>query len=236
MAAIAARPGQAPVAVIAEKVWHQRFASDPHIVGRITRVNNRAVTIVGVAPDLTTGWLTPPNVWMPYTAQPYMDSSRNGFTDDTLLWLTLAGRLAPGFSRSQVRAEFDILERQEDRLHPGTRHRGHHHRWLLALGVRTLFLRARSLPAHLLPGLVHPGVAHRLRQRGHAPALARRLAPPRNRRPPFARRAARTPGPHADHREPDHGGASPAPPASTSCATCRNRSSATWRRAPRSTR
>ncbi len=114
-----ASPGAVPAAVIAEKVWHQRFASDPHIAGRITRVNNRAVTIVGVAPDLTTGWLTPPNVWIPYTSQPYMDSSRNGFTDSSLLWLTLAGRVAPGFSRSQVRAEFDILERQEDQLHPG---------------------------------------------------------------------------------------------------------------------
>ena len=114
-----AAPGQVPVAVIAEKVWHQRFASDPHIVGRVARVNNRAVTIVGVAPDLTTGWLTPPNVWLPFTAQPYMDSSRNGFTDSALLWLTLAGRVAPGFSRSQVRAEFDILERQEDQFHPG---------------------------------------------------------------------------------------------------------------------
>src|ERR1019366_487346 len=48
-----------------------------------------------------------------------MDSSRNGFTDDTLLWLTVAGRLAPGFSHSQVKAEFDILERQEDLYHPG---------------------------------------------------------------------------------------------------------------------
>jgi predicted permease len=114
-----ASPGQVPAAVIGEKVWHQRFASDPHIVGRITRVNNRAVTIVGVAPDLTTGWLTPPNVWIPYTSQPYMDSSRNGFTDSSLLWLTLAGRLAPGFSRSQARAEFDLLEHQEDRLNPG---------------------------------------------------------------------------------------------------------------------
>ena len=112
-------PGQAPVAVIGEKVWHQRFASDPRIIGRVTRVNNRPVTIIGVAPDLTTGWLTPPNIWLPYTGQPYFDSSRNGFTDDTLLWLTLAGRLAPGFSHSQVRAEFDILERQEDLYHPG---------------------------------------------------------------------------------------------------------------------
>jgi len=88
-------------------------------VGRIAHVNNRPVTIVGVAPDLTTGWLTPPNVWLPYTAQPYMDSSRNAFADNSLLWLKLAGRLAPGFSQSQVRSEFEILERHEDRSHPG---------------------------------------------------------------------------------------------------------------------
>ena len=112
-------PGQAPVAVISEKIWHQRFGSDPHIVGRMVRINNRPATIVGVAPDLTTSWLTPPGVWLPYTAQPYMDSSRNGFTDDSLLWLMFAGRLAPGYSESHVRAEFNILERQEDRQHPG---------------------------------------------------------------------------------------------------------------------
>jgi predicted permease len=118
-AADCAAPGQAPVAVISEKVWHQRFASDPHIAGRVTRVNNRPVTIVGVAPDLTSSWLEPRDIWLPYTAQPYMDSSRNGFTDDALLWLNLAGRMAPGFSRGQAQAEFNILERQEDRLHPG---------------------------------------------------------------------------------------------------------------------
>lgn len=112
-------PSQAPVAVISEKVWRQRFASDPHISGRVTRVNNRFVTIVGVAPDLTTGWLTPPNLWLPLTAQPYFDNSRNGFLDDSLLWLTLAGRLAPGSSPAHVRAEFEALERREDRLHPG---------------------------------------------------------------------------------------------------------------------
>src|SRR6185369_10425331 len=67
----------------------------------------------------TTGWLTPPNVWLPYTAQPYMDNSRNAFTDNALLWLQLAGRMAPGFSRGQVSSEFDILEQREDRYHPG---------------------------------------------------------------------------------------------------------------------
>jgi predicted permease len=153
-------PGQAPVAVIGEKVWHQRFASDPRIVGRVTRVNNRPVTIVGVAPDLTTSWLTPPNIWLPYTAQPYMDSSRSGFTDDTLLWLTLAGRLAPGYSRAHVRAEFDMLERQEDRLHPGraTAIETTDGSWLaefeLYMGARELFLLAFFLGSFTLVLLI----------------------------------------------------------------------------------
>ena len=112
-------PGQAPVAVINVKTWRTRFGADPHIVGRSMRLDNRPVTIVGVVPDVTTGWLTPPSVWIPYTGQPYMDSTRNAFTEENVLWLSLAGRLAPGFSRSQAQAEFNILEHQEDKNHPG---------------------------------------------------------------------------------------------------------------------
>ena len=112
-------PGQAPVAVINAKTWHTRFASDPRILNRTVRVNNRPVTIVGVVSDLTTSWLNPPAIWIPYTSQPYMDPSRNAFADEAVLWLSLAGRLAPGVSRSQAQAEFNILEHQEDRLHPG---------------------------------------------------------------------------------------------------------------------
>ncbi len=200
-------PGEAPVAVIAEKVWHQRFASDPHIAGRITRVNNRPVTIVGVAPDLTTGWLTPPNVWIPFTAQPYMDSSHNGFTDDTLLWLTLAGRLAPGILATArcVPNSTYWNGRKTDPI-PGraTAVTTTDGSWLSEFELYST--GARSVPAHVLSRLFHAGPVDRLRQRGHAPALPRRGAPSRDRRAPFARRATHTPGPHADHREPDYGG------------------------------
>src|SRR5260370_30836988 len=37
------------------------------------------------------------------------------------MWLSLAGRLAPGFSRSQAQAEMNILAQQQDRLHSGRR-------------------------------------------------------------------------------------------------------------------
>jgi predicted permease len=111
---------QIPAGVISAKVWRTRFSSDPRIVGRAVRINNRMVTIVGVAPDLTSSWGTPtPSVWLPYTAQPYLNPDRSGFTDDAFLWLNLAGRLAPGYSAGQVRAELDALERREDSKHAG---------------------------------------------------------------------------------------------------------------------
>jgi putative ABC transport system permease protein len=110
---------QIPAGVISAKVWRTRFSSDPRVVGRTARVNNRFVTIVGVVPDLTSSWGTPPSVWLPYTAQPYLNPGRNGFTDDAFLWLSLVGRLAPGYSAGQLRAELDALERREDGKHTG---------------------------------------------------------------------------------------------------------------------
>jgi predicted permease len=112
-------PGQAPVAIISESLWHNRFGSDPHMIGRVIQVNNRPVPVAGVVPDRTSGWTVPASIWLPYTAIPYFDPSRTAFTQDDNLWLSLAGRLAPGFSRSQAQAELNILAHQEDRLHQG---------------------------------------------------------------------------------------------------------------------
>jgi putative ABC transport system permease protein len=114
-------PGQAPVAVMSESVWHSRFASDPRAVGRVVRVNNRPVTLIGVVPDRTSGWTRPPGLWLPYTAVPYFYPGHNIFQREEFLWLSLAGRLAPGFSRSHAEAELKILAHQQDRLHSGRR-------------------------------------------------------------------------------------------------------------------
>ncbi|HTP33823.1 MAG TPA: ADOP family duplicated permease, partial [Candidatus Acidoferrales bacterium] len=114
-------PGQAPVALISENVWHTRFHSDPHIIGRSARINNRTIPIVGVVSDRTSLWVQPVGVWVPYTVQPYFDVDRNFFQDDAFLWLFLAGRLAPGYNRAQAEAEFNGLERQLDVLAPGRR-------------------------------------------------------------------------------------------------------------------
>jgi predicted permease len=105
---------QPPVAVINERIWHTRFASDPHVIGRLVSLNNRPATVVGVVPDRTAGWTRPASIWIPFTAQSYFDAGRDVLHNDSLLWLMLAGRLAPGYTRERAQAEFNILAQQGD--------------------------------------------------------------------------------------------------------------------------
>jgi predicted permease len=114
-------PGVAPAAVISDALWRTRLGSDPRIVGRVIQVNNRPVTVVGVVPAGTSGWTRPPYIWLPFTAQAYFDPGRPLFRSDDYLWLSLAGRLAPGYTRSRAEAEFNILAAQQDAEHPGRR-------------------------------------------------------------------------------------------------------------------
>lgn len=77
-------PGQAPVAIVSEATWRSRFASDPKIIGRVIQINNRLMPVVGVVAATTSGWIVGPavSVWIPYTAQPYLDPTLNLFKED----------------------------------------------------------------------------------------------------------------------------------------------------------
>src|SRR4051794_33375048 len=115
-------PGQAPAIVVSETVWRTRLGGSTAAVGRIAMLNSRMVTIVGVVPDGTSGWLgRPASLWLPFTSQTYFEPGRNAFESESELWLWMAGRMAPGSSRSRVKAEFNILARQQDAARPGRR-------------------------------------------------------------------------------------------------------------------
>src|SRR4029453_11229060 len=44
-------PDASPVVVLSHRYWRDRLGADPSIVGRQIRINNRAMTIVGVAQE-----------------------------------------------------------------------------------------------------------------------------------------------------------------------------------------
>ncbi|HEX5108844.1 MAG TPA: ABC transporter permease [Vicinamibacterales bacterium] len=118
-----------PVAVISERAWRRRFAADPAIVGRPLAYGRHVLTIVGVAPDLRSNAdLAGFALWLPYTLQPQLQDlfrSRSGSCEPSdsppckawmiqnSRWLSLAGRLAPGFSRSAAAAELKVLTSRE---------------------------------------------------------------------------------------------------------------------------
>ena len=107
---------QAPeaVAVLNYTTWQNRFGGDPSIVGRSVRLDEIPFTVVGVAPERFTG--TDPNradFWLPLAARRVMrphDPNVVAFlTKIDYCCTSMAGRLAPGYTREQGSAEVELL-------------------------------------------------------------------------------------------------------------------------------
>jgi hypothetical protein len=114
-------PGQAPVVVVSEELWRDRLGADPHLVGKVIQINEQAFTVVGIAPAGFYGRINRASLWIPYTAQPLLQTELNNFQNPDASWLVLNGRLAPGVSRFTAEAELSIIARQQDRLTAGRR-------------------------------------------------------------------------------------------------------------------
>lgn len=101
--------GSEPVAVVSEGFWRRASGGDPAFVGRrLTWGGNRTVVVVGVAPAVV-DYPLGTQIWMPATA---VFDGRSGHFDarnPTFAQFELLGRLAPGVSVQQARAELAII-------------------------------------------------------------------------------------------------------------------------------
>lgn len=112
-----ATPGAAPVVVISEEMWRQRFSADPHIVGTEILLNRRPFRVVGVTPARFSGQLKA-GIWIPWTMQAFFHGE-DLFRRSSAPWLVVEGRIRPGYSKSAAKAEARIVASQQDNLHPG---------------------------------------------------------------------------------------------------------------------
>jgi predicted permease len=99
-------PGMPP-AVLSYGFWRRRFGGDPSVVrGRTIVVNGHRFAIVGVMPRDFNGLAVDmaPDVRIPLRAYPLLVN----FNKDQMLF-EVAGRLKPGFTRSQAEAECRAL-------------------------------------------------------------------------------------------------------------------------------
>jgi predicted permease len=121
--------GAHPVAVVSHAYWTTHLGADPDVVGRRLLVNGRTLQIVGVAPQgfegTTLGMRTA--VYVPILQAPSIDpffGAAEELRDRTRHWVYAFGRLRPGATPEQARAELTatmrpILRDVELPLHAG---------------------------------------------------------------------------------------------------------------------
>ena len=102
-------PNAQPVAILSDEFWNRRFLRDPSLLGRRLILNGTDVAIVGIAPAGFGGTsLTIPDLWVPIALKsslaPQADMSHILFRG------LVYGRLRPGVSQNQARAELNALE------------------------------------------------------------------------------------------------------------------------------
>ena len=99
------RPGAPPVAVIGHDVWESRFGRDPGVVGRAVRLGRTAHTIVGVMPA-GFGFPISHSYWVPLRVDLTAHAPGTGPE------LEVFGRLAPGATKEQAKAELTVIGRR----------------------------------------------------------------------------------------------------------------------------
>jgi putative ABC transport system permease protein len=95
------------VAILSYSFWRSDFGADPNVIGRAIHLDNKAVTVIGVLPrDFEFALAESSPLWVPLHTNAYTATARNA------RWLEVMGRLAPGVSIEQARAEMEAITAQ----------------------------------------------------------------------------------------------------------------------------
>ena len=102
-------PGKDPVIVISHDYWQRRFGGDASVLGRTVRLNNYPVTIIGVTDPAFIGEVVGDRIdfWVPMMMQPLVMPTRPFLESANVSTLLLIGRLKPGATVAQAKANVD---------------------------------------------------------------------------------------------------------------------------------
>ena len=113
------RAGADPVAIISYSYWQRRFGADPSVTARRIAINGVSFAIIGVTmPEffgLQAGSAL--DVSMPFAVQAQVlpnlaEPGVSLFTAADHWWIEVMGRLRPGITQEQARANLDVVFRQ----------------------------------------------------------------------------------------------------------------------------
>ena len=112
-------PGASPVIVISHSLWQRRFGGSDTVIGRSVTVNGAPFTIIGVGPAGFHGVnsLFGPDGWVPTMmyGQVLPAQFRTWMNERRALVFTLAGRLKPGTTIDQARANLVSVAKSLER-------------------------------------------------------------------------------------------------------------------------
>lgn len=113
-------PGASPVVVLGDELWRSRFGADPLIVGKSVSLNRAKFVVIGIAAPGFLGldpW--PSAFWAPITMQKALEPDTDLLSEDNTGWLALLGRMRPGVTLAEVRADLGVIAARTDQQYPG---------------------------------------------------------------------------------------------------------------------
>jgi putative ABC transport system permease protein len=106
-------PGKDQEIILGHALWEQRYASDPHILGKSVKVGGKAYIVVGVMPK-GFDFPMPAEAWTPLA----LNSKDRQRRDNRWLWVL--GRLKPDASFAEASAEMQGIAQRQAEAYPDT--------------------------------------------------------------------------------------------------------------------
>jgi predicted permease len=110
------RAGAPPVAVMSYRLWQQRYASDPSVIGGSFNLSDKPFTVVGITPPGFFGDTLrndPPDFFLPLATE------NDDVNKPDTHWLDLIGRITPGAKPGSIEAQMRVELNQWLRSHWG---------------------------------------------------------------------------------------------------------------------
>ncbi|MEJ7709453.1 MAG: ABC transporter permease [Pyrinomonadaceae bacterium] len=106
------KAGASPVTVLSYRYWQQRFNGSESVIGKQINLNNVAFTVIGVTPPGFEGTMdvgSTQNLTIPIAREPQVlsEKGRSRMSGAGMWWLRLMGRLQPGATVEQARAQLE---------------------------------------------------------------------------------------------------------------------------------
>ena len=105
--------GAAPVALVSHRYWTEYLGADPAVLERQVRLTDGPYSIVGVMPATFRFTDRDVDIWVPRIFLPFM-------TQRTLPWYAAYGRLKPGVTIQQARADLGAIQARLGEQFPET--------------------------------------------------------------------------------------------------------------------